>query len=68
MKKSIKDFEAKNLGNFTKAFGSKIYGGCTTWTIKEVVITKPKSLAMSDSLSSGDGDLTNDGSDGNGPC
>lgn len=67
MKKSIKDFEAKNLGNFTKTFGSKIYGGCTTWTIKEVVITKPRQQAMSFE-SNGDGDLTNDGSDGNGPC
>ncbi len=58
--KSIENLQSKNLGGFKKAFGSKIYGGCTTWTIKEVVITVHKKLA--------DPDLTNDGSDGNGPC
>ncbi|MCQ9633972.1 hypothetical protein MP477_03275 [Chryseobacterium sp. WG23] len=39
--KSIKNLEAKELGNFTKTFGKKVFGGegAPTRSIKEIVIT-----------------------------
>lgn len=67
MKKSIKQIESLELGNFKKVYGDKIMGGgpCTTMTIKEVVIIGPKKpKSLENSL--GD-DQTNDGTDDCGP-
>ncbi|MEC5395933.1 hypothetical protein [Bergeyella sp. RCAD1439] len=43
MKKSIKNFQSKNLNGFTRAFGAKIKGGGeNTMTLAETVITVRK--------------------------
>ncbi|MDQ0064673.1 hypothetical protein [Chryseobacterium lathyri] len=60
--KSIKNLAAKGLGNFTKTFGKKVFGGegAPTYSIPEIVITvpKPHSLESEDDLKIDD---TNDG-------
>lgn len=65
MKKSIKNLEAKSLGNFTKTFGNKIFGGegAPTRSIKEIVIVVHKPKALDSGMGDDDApiDQTNDG-------